>query len=174
MLQVGRTSPAINNLPSEIDQLTEDMNNKSKKISLTEFKERFKHIKDLSIESLGSFDIWDFNSLVESIYRSLKNFGFLNEKNGVKQINGGWEKLIKEISREVNQGNKKPVKCLFQQAAAFPPRMYHEKEEVKILKQLSSQFYYRFRQRLSITEVQVLHVMDGEKTKYLFFAVNPL
>lgn len=173
VLQSVRTSSAFKSLRSEIGRLAEYLN-KSKKISLKEFDKRFFHIKNLSVELCGSFDTWSFDDLVESIGRNLKKFEFLNEKNRVTQINGGWEKLVKVISREVNQGNKNPVKCLFHQLAERPPRVYNEKESVKILQKLSSQLYHRFRQTLQVSEVQVLHVLDGEKTKYLFFAVNPL
>ena len=172
-LQDVRNPPAINILHLEIYELDAYLNN-SKEISLTEFKKRFWHIKDLSIESRGTCVTLDFDNLVKSLDQNLRRFDFLNEKNSVAQKKSGWRKLLEIISREVNWGIKDQVKCLFQQVEERPPRMYNEKKLVKILKQLSSQLYYYLRQTSSITEVQGLHVMDGEKTKYLFFAVNPL
>ena len=119
----------------------------------------------------------NFDGLRNSLVENLAKFDLFKSGKKLKGRQQKLESFVKLISTNVRGRNplKNPLKCLFREVEQRPPRSFKEEKETQILKQLSSQLYYRFMSKnTDISEVQVLHVFNKNKTRYLFFATNPL
>ena len=119
----------------------------------------------------------NFDVLRNSLVENLAKFDLFKSGKKLKGRQQKLESFIKLISINVRGRNplKNPLKCLFREVEQRPTRSFKEEKETQILKQLSSQLYYRFMSKnTDISEVQVLHVFNENRTRYLFFATNPL
>ena len=119
----------------------------------------------------------NFDVLRNSLAENLAKFDLFKSGKKLKGRQQKLESFIKLISINVRGRNplKNPLKCLFREVEQRPTRSFKEEKETQILKQLSSQLYYRFMSKnTDISEVQVLHVFNENRTRYLFFATNPL
>ena len=119
----------------------------------------------------------NFDDLRKSLAENLAKFDIFKSGINLKGRKQKLESFVKLISTNVRGTNllTNPLKCLFREVEQRPPRSFKEKKETQILKQFSSQLYYRFMsEETEISEVQVLHVFNKNKTKYLFFATNLL
>ena len=109
--------------------------------------------------------------------KNLEKFNLFKSGKKLKGRQQILENFVKLISTNVRGKNplKNPLKCLFREVEKRPACSFKEEKETQILKQLSSQLYYRFmRINTYISEVQALQVFNENKTRYLFFATNPL
>lgn len=130
----------------------------------------------LSVRHCGVPFSCNLNDLVKSLGENLEKFDFFKLKSKPQLRKKTLENFVRLLSMEVKEGNKDPVECSFHQVKQRPTRSFKEEEKIQILKQLSSQLYYRFMslENTDISEVQVLRVSKENKTRYLFFATNPL
>ena len=126
----------------------------------------------LSIRQPGLQISCNINELVQSLGANLGKFDFFKKSASKPQL----QHFLKLISIEVREGERNPVECSFHQVKKRPSRSFKEEKQTQILKQLSSQLYYRFMSlnNTDISEIQVLRVFSKMKTRYLFFATNPL
>ena len=130
----------------------------------------------LSVRHCGVPFSCNLNEFIESLGKNLKKFDFfkLQSKSQLRKKN--LEDFVRLISMEVREGNKDPVECSFHRVKQRPTRSFKEEKNIQILKQLSSQLYYKFMslKNTDIGEIQVLRACNKNKTRYLFFASNPL
>ena len=126
----------------------------------------------LSIGQPGSQFSCNLDDLVQSLGANLEKFDFFKKSASKPQL----QSFLKLISIEVREGEKNPVQCCFHPVKQRPSRSFKEEKQTQILKQLSSQLYYRFMslENTDISEIQVLRVFNKTRTRYLFFATNPL
>ena len=126
----------------------------------------------LSIRQPGLQFSCNLNDLVQSLGTNLEKFDFFKKSASKPQL----QSFLRLISIEVRQGEKNPVECSFHQVKQRPSRSFKEEKQTQILKQLSSQLYYRFMslENTDRSEIQVLCVFNKIRTRYLFFATNPL
>ena len=126
----------------------------------------------LSIRQPGLRFSCNLDDLVQSLGANLEKFDFFKKSASKPQL----QAFLRLISIEVREGEKNPVECSFHQVKQRPSRSFKEEKQTQILKQLSSQLYYRFMslENTDISEIQVLRVFNKIKTRYLFFATNPL
>ena len=130
----------------------------------------------LSVRHCGVPFSCNLKDLIKSLGKNLEKFDFFKLESRPQFRKRQLEDFVRLISMEVREGNKDPVECSFHQVKQRSPRSFKEEKKIQILKQLSSQLYYKFMslKTTDISEIQVLHVSKKNKTRYLFFATNPL
>ena len=137
----------------------------------------FEDIIKLGFQNCGSNTESNFSNLTESLQNNLEKFSFFDEKNKQTSRKQELEKFLKLLSVNVRTRERNPKRCFLHGTVRVRlTRSFTEEKENQILRQLSSQLYYRFKSipETNITEIQVLNVLYNKETKYLFFATNPL
>ena len=134
------------------------------------------HYMKLSVRYCGVPFSCNLNDFIKSLGKNLEKFDFFKLQSKPQLRKRDLENFVRLISMEVRKGNKDPVECSFHRVKQRPTRSFKEEKKIQVLRQLSSQLFYRFMslENTDISEIQVLRVSNKNKTRYLFFATNPL
>ena len=149
-----------------------DYLNQAETIKFEKFESRFKHYMTLSsVRNCGSPVSCNLKDLEKSLAENLAKFDFFKKTSKPKL-----QDFVKLIALKVRGEDEEPWEISFHKREKRPARSFRKEKDIQILKQLASQLYYRFisLEKTHVSEVQVLHAFDSNKTRYLFFAANQL
>ena len=154
-----------------------DYLNQAETIEFEKFKSKFIHYMKLSsVRNCGSPFLCNLKDLENSLAKNLEKFDFFRKTDRPQLRQDAKKDFVKLISMKVRGEDEEPWEISFHGREKRPARTFKEEKEIQILKQLASQLYYRFMslEKVHISEVQVLHAFDNNKTRFLFFAANQL